>query len=283
MTDNVIISNQKEFERIKKSIIDAGAERLHILADFDRTLTMAFVNGQSILSLISILRDGNYLTPDYSQKAHDLYDKYHPIEIDPVIPLIEKKKAMEEWWTVHYNLLIKSGLNKKDIQKAVDSGKIRLRDGFGKFIEVLKTHQIPLVIISSSGLGREAIEMFLSREGRQTDSIHIISNSFEWDKNGNAIGVKQPIIHSLNKDETAIENFPVHKVIQDRKNVLLLGDSLDDIKMIKGFDYENLLKIGFLNEKVKESLDIYKRNYDVVILNDSSLDFVNQLLRELIT
>ena len=125
--------------------------------------------------------------------------------------------------------------------------------------------------------------MFLSREGRQTDSIHIISNSFEWDKNGNAIGVKQPIIHSLNKDETAIENFPVHKVIQDRKNVLLLGDSLDDIKMIKGFDYENLLKIGFLNEKVKESLDIYKRNYDVVILNDSSLDFVNQLLRELIT
>jgi len=37
-----------------------------------------------------------------------------------------------------------------------------------------------------------------------------------------------------------------------------------------------------LNEAVAESLAEYKKNYDVVILNDSSFDFINKLLREMV-
>jgi ATP-dependent Clp protease adapter protein ClpS len=52
--------------------------------------------------------------------------------------------------------------------------------------------------------------------------------------------------------------------------------------MIKGFDFENLIKIGFLNEKVKENLEEYKKVYDVLITNDSSMEFVNELLKEIL-
>jgi 5'-nucleotidase len=62
---------------------------------------------------------------------------------------------------------------------------------------------------------------------------------------------------------------------------MLLGDGLGDIKMIEGFDYDNLIKIGFLNENVEENLEQYKRSYDVLILNDSSIGYVNGLLREI--
>ena len=93
--ENVVISRSEELEKFKKAISEAGAERLHVLADFDRTLTTAFVEGKSVPSLISILRDENYLTPDYPQKAKELYAKYHPIEIDPKLSLKEKKKAMQ--------------------------------------------------------------------------------------------------------------------------------------------------------------------------------------------
>src|SRR3989344_7124306 len=107
---NSIVINQEGLEGLKKSIKEAGSRDLHILADFDRTMTKAFVNGESTPSLISILRDGNYLTPDYAERAQALYRKYHPIEIDPDIPLLDKKKTMEEWWLTHFDLLIESKL-----------------------------------------------------------------------------------------------------------------------------------------------------------------------------
>ena len=282
MKENIVISNQEELEKAKKAISESGAEGLHVIADFDKTLTTAFVNGEKIPSIISVLRDGNFLTPDYAKKAHELYNRYHPIEIDPKIPLEQKKRAMYEWWTTHFNLLIKSGLNKKDLKRVVESRKIRFRDGFAEFIDFLKAHNIPLVIMSSGGLGGDAISMYLSKEGKLYDNVYIISNSYEWDENGNAIAVKKPIIHVMNKDETAIQDFPVFDEIKDRKNVLLLGDSLGDVGMVQGFNYDNLIKIGFLDENVDENLEHYKHNYDVVILNDYSMDYVNRLLREMI-
>jgi 5'-nucleotidase len=51
--------------------------------------------------------------------------------------------------------------------------------------------------------------------------------------------------------------------------------------MIKGFDYNNLIKIGFLNENIEENLEHYKYNFDIVILNGYTMDYINVLLREL--
>ena len=283
MTRNIVIPNPERFKKIKKAISKGGPEHLHILSDFDRTLTKAFVDGKSVPSLISILREENYLTPDYSQKAKELYAKYHPIEIDPNISLKEKKKAMREWWMAHFDLLIRSGLNKRDLKKVVESDRIKLKEGCQEFLDFLQKHNIPLVIISSSGLGKEAIAMYLEKKGRLYKNIYIISNSYEWDEAGNAIAVKQPIIHGMNKDMTIIQNFPVFEIIKERKNVLLMGDNLADVEMVKGFHYDNLLKIGFLNEKVKENLEQYKNKYDFLILNDASMEPVNSLLKEIIT
>lgn len=253
------------------------------MADFDRTLTKAFIDGQSTPSLISILRDGNYLTPDYAEKAQDLYRKYHPIEVDPEISPADKKKAMEEWWLTHFDLLIKSGLNKKDLERIVESGKIMLRVGAPEIFDFLYNSKIPLVIMSSSGLGGDVIRMYLTREGLMSDNIHIISNTYEWDADGFAAAVKKPIIHAMNKDETLVKDFPrIFEAVKDRKNVLLLGDSPGDVGMIEGFDYNVLIKIGFLNENVAESLKQYQNIYDTIILNDSSMDYINILLSEMI-
>lgn len=279
---SVVISNPEKLEKTKKSILETGAGNFFVLTDFDRTLTTAFVNGKSVPSLVSILRDSNYLTPDYAAKARLLWDKYHPFEINPKITLEEKEKTMEEWWMNHFELLIKSGLNKKDLKMVVESERVKHREGFSEFNELLIKYKIPLIIISASGLGGDNILMYLEKSHVPMTVIHIISNTYEWDENGNAVAIKRPIIHNMNKNGNLLKALPIFGEIKNRKNILLLGDSLDDIKMAENLDYDNLIKVGFLNEKVEENLELYKQSFDVIILNDSSLEYVNDLLKEVI-
>ncbi len=255
---------------------------MHVLADFDRTLTKCFINGKKIPSIISVLRDENYLSEEYSREAKALAEKYHPIEVDSNIPLKKKKKAMEEWWKKHFDLLIKSGLNRKNLERVINEGNVEFRDGALEFLDYLHINGVPLVVMSSSGIG-DLIPMFLEKHKRLYSNIQIITNLYNWDSKGNALGViKPPLIHVFNKDEAMIRDFPeIYKKIKNRKNVLLLGDSIGDLGMIEGFDYKTIIKIGFLNEDVKRDLENYMKNFDVVITNDGSMNYVNKLLTEI--
>ena len=278
---NVIISNQEHFEQLKQKIISQGSDKFHVVADFDRTLTKAFVNGKQTPSIVSVLRNENYLSEEYSKKAKELANHYHPIEIDPAISMNVKKKKMQEWWEKHFELLIKSGLNKKNLERVINEEKIEFREGASEFLDLLHEKKIPLIILSSSGIG-DLIPMYLEKYGKLYDNVHIITNLYKWDKKGNAIGINKPIIHVFNKDETFIKDYPkIYNKIKDRKNVLLLGDSLGDLGMVEGFDYDNLLKIGFLNEEVERDLKEYKKNFDVIITNDYNMDYVNDFIKQI--
>ncbi len=277
---NIIISNPKKFEKLKNQILKDGTKKFHVLTDFDRTLTKCFVNGKMIPSIISVLRDENYLSPEYSEKAKALANYYRPIEFDNKISIKQKKKAMQEWWTKHFDLLIKSGLNKKNLERVINEGKVEFREGAEEFLDLLDEKNIPLIIFSSSGIG-DLIPMYLEKHKRLYKNIHIITNLYEWDKNGKAIGVPKHVIHSFNKDETIVKDYPkVYKEIKNKKNVLLLGDSLGDLGMITGFKCKNLMKFGFLNENIEKDLEIYKKKFDVVITWDSDMNFINDFIRK---
>ncbi|MDD3793345.1 MAG: hypothetical protein PHI37_00865 [Candidatus Gracilibacteria bacterium] len=278
--NNIIFSDKQRFEKIISNIKKGGYENLHILSDFDKTLTKEFIDGEKRPSLISILRRQNILGEEYSKKAYDLFDYYNPIEINPNIDIEDKKIQMTIWWEKHLDLLVKSGLKKQDIDKAINSGIIKFRDGVKDFLSNMNDENVPIVIISANALGSDSNYLFLEQNGVNISNIKIISNSFIWDDNGNAIGYNKPVIHVFNKDETVLKSFPeIYDNIKSRKNVILLGDSLGDPGMIHGFEYDNLLKIGFLNDKVDELLEDYKKHYDVVIVGDGEFDFVNEIIK----
>lgn len=72
-----LITNAEKIELFAKSLKDDGIESLHVIADYDNTLTKSIVNGQITASLISILRDNEkYLGATYAQKAHAMYKHY---------------------------------------------------------------------------------------------------------------------------------------------------------------------------------------------------------------
>jgi len=276
-----IISNPKNFEQFTQVVQSAGFKHLHILSDFDRTLTYGAIDGIKTPSIISMLRDGKHLSDEYAAAAHALFEKYHPIEIDSNISIEEKKRAMAEWWRAHNELLVRSGLTKKDLEDIVANGHLRFRAGMPEFLDFLHKHEIPLVIISASGCG-DAVRMMFQSIGKDYSNIHYVTNQFEWDDAGRVVAAKELVIHSLNKDETVLAELPeVFAAIKDRKNVVLLGDSLGDLGMIEGFTYGALLKIGFLNFDFDAQREIYKQNFDVVLEGDGDFGFVNELIRSI--
>lgn len=275
----IIIVN-KNLEKIKKIFSEGGAENLQVLADFDKTLTVA--NGK-YPSLISFLRNGNYLSRDYADKAHELFDKYHPFENDLSMSLEEKSKKMYEWWKKHFELLAEKGLDLETVKKAsedmINEHTIEFREGAKEMADLLNKNKIPFVIMSAS-IGN-MIEEIMKSKGLLHKNVHVIANLLDFDEKGNFTKVKE-IIHIFNKHEVELKNFPEYKKVKGRKNVILMGDSLGDAGMVEGFPYENLIKIGIFNHEDEKLLEEYKENFDIIITGDSDINYIVSLIKEIL-
>jgi len=279
----IIVVNRKRLEKKIEAIKKDGLEKFFVLSDFDGTLTKVFYREKKRSSLISILRSEKYLGENYSQKANALYEKYHSIEINPKVPLKNKNEKMEEWWRTHYKLLKEFGLKKSHLKRIIVSEKINLREKSNTFFNLLKEKSVPLIIFSSGGLGVNLILMFLKKEEKLFDNVFLVGNVLKWDKKGKFIGIKEPVIHSLNKKGKIIKKFPeIFEKIKKRQNVLILGNDIEDLLMIEGLNIKNSIKIGFLNNKTKESLKNYKKYFDILILNDGTMQAVNEVLKNIV-
>ena len=276
---NILIKNKKAFEQKLSKIKSEGKDNLHVICDFDKTLTKAIVKGQKTHTSIAQIREGNYLSEDYVKKSFALYDKYHPFEVNHKLSDEEKDRKMMEWWSMHIQLLVEEGMNRKVVEDIIKKKRILLRKGSEDFFKMLHEKNIPLLIFSA-GIG-DIIEGFLESEGLLYGNMHIISNFFDYDKKGIVKGYKSKIIHSFNKDEFAIKGTKYFGMIKERKNVILIGDSLGDADMAKGLEHEAILKIGFLNKNIEKNKDVYEKNFDAVILNDGPMDFVVSLIKSI--
>jgi|TARA_B100002003_G_C14121979_1_gene539682 5'-nucleotidase len=279
MDKNIIIPNKEEFEKKKGLFIETGKENFHIISDFDRTLTKAFKDNGEDNNSFSWINENKYLDPKYVEEANKLYNIYYPIEVSKDINQEEKNSKMQEWWKKHMQLFIDYGLNKHIIEGVIKDNKIGLRDGCKEFIQSLEELNIPLLILSA-GLG-DMIESFLIKENIMHSKLHIIANFFDFDKDGKIKGYKSKIIHTFNKNESSIKNTPYYNEIKERKNVLLIGDNLGDLSMSEGLDHNAIIKIGFLNKKEEHLLDKFKDNFDVIILKDGTMNFINDLIKEI--
>lgn len=62
---------------------------------------------------------------------------------------------------------------------------------------------------------------------------------------------KGPLIHTYNKNNSVLQGTEYFQQLSSRTSIILLGDSMGDLTMADGVpSVENILKIGFLNDKV---------------------------------
>ncbi|BBN02499.1 7-methylguanosine nucleotidase [Marchantia polymorpha subsp. ruderalis] len=289
---NIVVGNLDELAKKKAAIRAAGMSSLQVIADFDMTLTKYMVEGRRGQSTHALLSQGS---TDYDRKRQELFDIYYPMEISPNIPVEEKTKLMETWWGKSHGLLVEGGLNIENIRQSVEKGTVGFREGIADLFEILDGEGVPLLIFSA-GLADIIEEILRQKLHRTFPNIRVVSNRMNFDKDGNLTGFIGKTIHVLNKNEHALEMAaPLHdeeghsvgsngngsSFIKGRKNVILLGDHLGDLGMSDGVAYDNRISVGFLNENVENWLDTYRRAFDIVVLNDGTLDCVVELIQEL--
>ena len=62
--ENIIIVNPTDFEKKKNAIKKAGVNAFQIVSDFDRTLTVAFVDGKKSNTSFAQIREGRVLAKE---------------------------------------------------------------------------------------------------------------------------------------------------------------------------------------------------------------------------
>lgn len=254
----IIINNKEKFNSIN-SIAD---DSFYILTDFDGTITT--VNGNSSWS--SIFKNP-LVSKEFVNECINIFKKYHKYEIDNTLSEQEKMIIMKEWYTTNIDTLIKYKITEEIINYAANNKAIiELRDGAKDFLNNMYLKRIPVIIISA-GVGN-IIEQFLINNECYFDNIFITSNFMQYN-NGIICGVRDNnLIHSLNKNEISLSKTIKDK-IQNRNNVILLGDSIADTQMINS-ENKNVFKIGFLDEKVEEQIEKFKTNYDIICTDNTS-------------
>jgi len=280
---NVIINDPVSYLIKRKKLVEGGVKKLQVLCDFDRTITKNFVSpGKVTASTYGVLESSDLLGSDFRTKTAALYTKYHPIELDPHIAQEEKVKMMMEWWNEAHDNLLKERLSKGKIPDIVraSAGTTIIREGALQLFDTLGRQSIPALIFSA-GLGDIIVEILHQNNVALSDNLHVISNFLEFNDEDIASSFKGDVIHVFNKNEQAIKGTPYFGVIKDRDNVILVGDSLGDLGMSHGIQHDVVLNIGFLNDGIEKWLERYQKAFDVVILNEGKMDFVNELIQEI--
>lgn len=262
----MIYINKKE----KLNNIDfSDSKSYYVVADFDKTLTEGTSN-----STWAVMANANGVNEEYTKKRNELYKIYRPKEIDMTLSEEEKSQYMEEWWQKHISLFFEYGLEEKAVKNSIKDGGLKFREGAKEFLEKMRDMSVPVIIISA-GIGN-IIEEFLNQEECYFDNIFVLSNFVKF-KDGIIEKIEGSTIHALNKNVVKLPKKITDK-LSIRKNILLLGDGIADLKMVKAEDLEKTITVGFLDEKIEENLEYYNKEFDIVLTNQASIDDVNKIL-----
>lgn len=248
--------NDNKLNRIK-----LNKNNFYVLVDFDRTLT----KGNSV-SGWRILYYSNLVGDDFRHKYDIIHKK---TSLDEFESKENKINAFENRFKEYMELLKQNSLDNEIIRKSVENCDVQLRDGAKEFFKKMYDNEVPVIIISCS-LGNVIME-YLKYNNCHYDNVHIYSNYFM--SNGNHIYNITP----YNKNEIIFEAKVKDRIV-NRKYILLLGDIIEDKNMVLKEKLDDTITIGFLDKNIKENLELYKNNFDIVLTDNSSFSELDEFI-----
>ena len=249
----------KTLQKLNKLVAE-GRDKLHLLVDFDRTLTIGRDKNGKDISSWEIL--ASHLPPKARAKQHQLYDKYRPLELSGKMTSEES----ESWAHQVLKIFVESEINLLDIEKNFQQ-KTDIRPHARELLDFSKKLGIPTVILSA-GI-EEMIDLW--SKTFQVSPTLVLATKLITDENGKIVDWDRNIIHHLNKKEKGHKELTTIK--RQRPNTILIGDAIEDADMTEGD--ENVLRIRIYNprEDEKTSKKAFAKKtfekYDLIIENET--------------
>ncbi len=250
---------------------DAGPKNLHIVADFDLTLTAGKNHGDN-LGTWDVM---DALMPPEGVQAHNaIYQSFRPTErAGKLTEAVAKEK-----WSETLDLITSYHMRIDDIEEAFLS-VAALRTGAKELFDACASNDIPTVILSS-GI-RNVIEIMANHYSLRPNFI--LSNDLIVDDSGRVCDWdRETLIHVLNKHEMGHKELSSLRTM--RPHVLLLGDVPADTMMVPGDD--NVIRIRVLDPRKGETHNLRKEieesftaGYDLV--TEHSLEPVAEIVLQL--
>lgn len=236
--EGLVTSEPSTLEAKITDFKQAGANGMHAIFDFDRTLTVKKPGSDDEVTTWHIL--GEHLPPEGKVEYKNLFQKYRGIELRGELTT----QAAIDWWSASFELYIKNGINLLDVENDFLS-KASIRPGVAELFKLCAKHSIPTIILSA-GI-RDVIEIWCRRY--EIKPSLIISTALTLDATGKITGwQKDTLVHVLNKSEATHSELVNIRI--KRPKTFLIGDSLDDVTMASGD--RDVIRVRILDPRTDE-------------------------------
>lgn len=139
-------------------------------------------------------------------------------------------------------------MEQSEIDGIAGKYKDSLRDNTQELFKTLNRLNIP-VLVFSAGLGNSVVSV-LQQANVMYPNVNVVSNFLQY-KDGVLDGFKPPMIHTFNKNETALDSHKYYDLVHNRDHIIVMGDSIGDADMANGVPASShIIKIGFLYDHV---------------------------------
>jgi len=108
--------------------------------------------------------------------------------------------------------MVDAGLKKEQLVEIAQHPRLQLRKSVDQFLKIADDRQVP-VHIFSAGL-YDVIHAYLSLHGLDRYHPHVVSNMMDFDEEGRLVGFKGNLIHTLNKNSSAMHSSGGWELIQ---------------------------------------------------------------------
>ena len=217
----------------------ARAENMHLVSDFDRTLTVASGDTQEDITTWHILK--KHLPAEGQTKYAELYNLYRPMEMEGKMQVADA----EAWWSQILDLFVRYKIDMSEVEEDFLS-KVTMRPGTAELFSLALAYNIPTVILSAGV--KDIIELW-ARTYRINPSV-IMATDLILDSDQRITGWDAAtLVHVLNKKERG--HSELSRLRTSRPFGILVGDALSDADMADG--HETVLRVLVQNPRPDEN------------------------------
>lgn len=233
-----------DLEKLREKITHfmGRAAELHVVADFDRTLTERRSGSHDDITSWNILRD--HLPLEGQQYCQELFQIARPKELAGTMT----EQDAVDWWSSVLDTYVEYGVDMNDVERDF-LHRATIREGSREFFALCEELGVPIVILSAGV--KDVIDLWSDHYGVQPSLT--ISTELVLDETRKLVGWKpETLVHVLNKSET--DHPELNKIRTERPLALVFGDGIGDADMALG--ETDVLRARIHDPRPDEAVDI---------------------------